>query len=102
MNRLFTSSDCCKLCDDIEDFYKNLKRGVPTREDITRNIAERIQTMQKEENRINRESNLKEVGMDSIEDLIKYLKEEAPHVCVYVENIGRDFFDYERGFRKVN
>ena len=40
MSRLFDSAKCCKLCDDIEDFYKDLKSGVPTRDDIVRNLAE--------------------------------------------------------------
>ena len=86
MNRFFTSDDCAKLCDDIETISKSSSMS------FIQGLAKRIQLMQKETNRINCSNS----AIDSTHDLCHFLYTEPSHMLVYVENIGRDFFDYER------
>ena len=95
MDRYFTSADCCKLCDDIEKFHKDLKR-MNAKEEVARDLAERIYKLQLEENRISKAHRLCQNTLDSVEDIMRYLKTETHWMLVHVENIGRDIFDYER------
>lgn len=68
---------------------------------LVNKIVNKIPSIQKEQNRINShyfgqpDINI-ENDIDTVEDLWDYIINDTHKFNVYIENLARDFFDYER------
>ena len=92
MEKKFTTSDVCRLCDRLEDFGRKI--GKDTKE----MLADDIIAVYKYAGEIGIRDKYDD-GDDDREEILKDLATRPKKVLEVIEMLGMDYFDYERSQR---